>query len=53
MDSILAQEDSDIEVIAVDDGSTDATNKILKAYSRRLRMTIIEPSISHFRRHGY
>lgn len=36
----------DVEVVAVDDGSTDQTLKILRRWARRLRMTIIERSHS-------
>lgn len=40
--SVAAQNDSEIEVVAVDDGSTDQTLAILRQWSRRLPMTIIE-----------
>ncbi|HVC96814.1 MAG TPA: glycosyltransferase [Pirellulales bacterium] len=42
LESILAQGDPNIEVLAVDDGSTDATLDILRAYSARLPLKIIE-----------
>jgi len=37
LDSILAQTESDFELIAVDDGSTDATPEILRDYAARDR----------------
>jgi len=40
--SVLAQRERDFEIVAVDDGSTDATLDILRAYRDRLRMTIVE-----------
>ncbi|HVA51093.1 MAG TPA: glycosyltransferase family 2 protein [Pirellulales bacterium] len=42
LESVARQDDGTIEVIAVDDGSTDATPAMLAAYARRLRMTVIE-----------
>ncbi|HVC92517.1 MAG TPA: glycosyltransferase [Pirellulales bacterium] len=42
LESILAQGDPNIEVLAVDDGSTDATLRILRAYSGKLPLKIIE-----------
>jgi glycosyltransferase involved in cell wall biosynthesis len=42
LDSLVAQEDGGLEVVAVDDGSTDGTLRILKTYSRRLRLNILE-----------
>jgi len=41
LDSILLQEDNDIECIAVDGGSTDATLAILQTYQQRLPMRIL------------
>jgi len=35
IESLLAQEGADFEVVAVDDGSTDDTLAVLKAYARR------------------
>ena len=38
LDSVLAQECADQEVIVVDDGSTDATLKTLESYGNRIRV---------------
>ncbi|HVC92233.1 MAG TPA: glycosyltransferase [Pirellulales bacterium] len=42
LESVVAQNDAEIEVVTVDDGSTDATLEILRAYSVKLRLVIIE-----------
>jgi glycosyltransferase involved in cell wall biosynthesis len=42
LDSIAVQDDPAVEVIAVDDGSTDDTVGILRSYSERLNLEIIE-----------
>jgi glycosyltransferase involved in cell wall biosynthesis len=42
LESILSQGDGQIEVIAVDDGSTDDTVSILRSFSDRLHLAIIE-----------
>jgi GT2 family glycosyltransferase len=42
LESVARQDDGTIEVIAIDDGSTDATRAILAAFSSRLTMTVIE-----------
>ena len=41
LNSILSQGDDQIEVIAVDDGSTDATIPILKSFATKLSLRII------------
>jgi glycosyltransferase involved in cell wall biosynthesis len=41
LDGILAQGHRRIEVIAVDDGSTDATVAILKSYARKLPLRLV------------
>lgn len=38
LDSVFAQSSDDLEVIAVDDGSTDATFSLLKSYGRGVRV---------------
>ncbi len=43
LDSIVAQESRDIEVVAVDDGSTDSTLEILRSYAGRLPLRIEQP----------
>lgn len=40
--SVAAQRDASVEIVAVDDGSTDGTNGILRAYASRLPLTIVE-----------
>lgn len=42
LDGIVAQKTSDLEVIAVDDGSTDNTLSILSSYSDRLPVKILK-----------
>ncbi len=42
LDSVANQAGEDIELIAVDDGSTDATVGILRSYSRKLRLKLLE-----------
>jgi glycosyltransferase involved in cell wall biosynthesis len=42
LNSIVVQEDAGIEVIAVDDGSTDDTVEILTSYAGRLNLEVIE-----------
>ena len=41
LESIVAQGDKGVEVIAVDDGSTDGTLKILESYRSRLDLKIV------------
>jgi glycosyltransferase involved in cell wall biosynthesis len=42
LESIISQGDQDLEVLAVDDGSTDDTVAILRAYSNRLPLKVVE-----------
>lgn len=42
LDSVLLQEDPDIECIVVDGGSTDATLSILQAYEHKVRLRVLE-----------
>jgi glycosyltransferase involved in cell wall biosynthesis len=42
LESLRKQADSDLEVVAVDDGSTDETVAILKSFSHSLRLEVIE-----------
>jgi len=41
LDSVRAQDDPDIEVIAVDDGSTDGTVPLLESYAGRLPLRVV------------
>ena len=43
LESVAAQADSGVEVIAVDDGSTDATVSILRSFADRLALRILQP----------
>ena len=43
LNSILSQGDHQIEVIAVDDGSTDATMQILESFTTKLSLRIVTP----------
>jgi glycosyltransferase involved in cell wall biosynthesis len=42
LDSIIIQEDHDIECIVIDDGSTDTTLSILEIYKKELPMKILQ-----------
>ena len=42
LDSIDIQQDNNIEVIVLDDGSTDQTVSIVKGYANRFALRIIE-----------
>lgn len=46
VDSALAQQEVDLEVIVVDDGSTDETPKILDSYGNRIRV-VRRPNAGH------
>ena len=48
LESIIAQGDPDVEVIAVDDGSTDTTPAILESFANRLRLTVIRRRIGNW-----
>jgi len=41
LESVTVQQKDDLEIIAVDDGSTDSTVDILESYSRKLPITLI------------
>lgn len=42
LDGLVAQDDAGVEVIAVDDGSTDDTVSLLRSYDDRLNLRIVE-----------
>ncbi len=49
LDSVVAQQDPDIECLAIDDGSTDATVTILEEYRDRLNLEIeVRPRIGNW-----
>jgi GT2 family glycosyltransferase len=48
LDSVLAQGDRNIEVIAIDDGSTDQTLTILDSFANRLPLNIIQRRIGNW-----
>ena len=48
LESIVAQDDPNIEVIAVDYGSTDATLTILDSFASRLPLTIIQRRVGNW-----
>lgn len=49
LDSVVAQQDPDIECLAIDDGSTDATVSILEEYRDRLTVRIeVRPRIGNW-----
>lgn len=41
LDSVAAQSDPDIEVLAIEGGSTDGTRDVLRAYERRLPLRLL------------
>jgi glycosyltransferase involved in cell wall biosynthesis len=48
LESVVAQSDPDVEVIAVDDGSTDATPAILESFANRLRLRVIRRRVGNW-----
>jgi glycosyltransferase involved in cell wall biosynthesis len=42
LDSLVAQNDEELEVVAVDDGSTDRTVDILHSFADRLRLKVLQ-----------
>lgn len=48
LESVAVQADDGVEVIAVDDGSTDATLAILDAFATRLRLTVIRRKVGNW-----
>ena len=42
LDSIVRQQDKDVEIIAIDDGSTDNTIPILESYAHRLSTRVVK-----------
>jgi glycosyltransferase involved in cell wall biosynthesis len=45
LDSVLAQSYTNLEIIVVDDGSTDTTPQLLEKYSDRIRILRFEFSL--------
>ena len=48
LESVVSQNDLDIEVIAIDDGSTDGTLAILDSFAGRLRITVIQRRVGNW-----
>lgn len=53
IDSVLSQENCDVEVIVIDDGSTDDTGKVLEPYGDRIRYVLQKnQGVAAARNHG-
>lgn len=48
LESVVAQADPEIEVLAVDDGSTDGTLDLLARYSDRLNLTVVSRRVGNW-----
>lgn len=48
LDSIVAEADSGVEVVAIDDGSTDGTCDILQSYQRTLNLSIDQRRVGNW-----
>jgi hypothetical protein len=48
LESVAREEDPAVEVIAVDDGSTDGTMDVLAAYADRLSMTVVRRRVGNW-----
>jgi glycosyltransferase involved in cell wall biosynthesis len=48
LESVAAQADDGVEVVAVDDGSTDATPAILESFAGRLRLTVVRRRVGNW-----
>jgi glycosyltransferase involved in cell wall biosynthesis len=48
LDSVVAQNDPNVEVIALDDGSTDETPSILRSFGNRLQIKVISRRIGNW-----
>jgi hypothetical protein len=48
LESIGAEQDINLEIIAVDDGSTDETVDVLRQFSQRIPLTIVERGVGNW-----